>query len=350
MKYGILTYHNIPNIGAILQAQALCEFIRSCGYDCDIIDYTCKNIVSRELTFHPSSNLLKNIFAKFFWRKTKQKIKRCDKYEKSLNILSSERYERNNICKANEIYDVFISGSDIIWNLDVNGKDYTFFLDFVKEDKPRLAFASSIGAKWTDEEKQIVLPLLKEYQSISVREEDTNEELNIMGIKSHHLLDPTLLIDSQKWRNLAQTPNIRDYVLVYFPTKELVGKAKQYAKTHSLKVVVISNGLPKIGVSQVWPKDPREWLGLFKEASAVFTNSFHGLLFSFYFEKAVWTANYGNRINSILESLDQRSCRLDVDGGLNHVIDYKECNCKLTVLRERSQNYIINTLLKCKER
>ena len=83
MKYGILTYHNIPNIGAILQAQALCEFIRSCGYDCDIIDYTCKNIVSRELTFHPSSNLLKNILAKFFWRKTKQKIKRCDKYEKS---------------------------------------------------------------------------------------------------------------------------------------------------------------------------------------------------------------------------------------------------------------------------
>ena len=33
MKYGILTYHNIPNIGAILQAQALCEFIRSRGFD-----------------------------------------------------------------------------------------------------------------------------------------------------------------------------------------------------------------------------------------------------------------------------------------------------------------------------
>ena len=117
---------------------------------------------------------------------------------------------------------------------------------------------------------------------------------------------------------------------------------------HSLKVVVISNGLPKIGITNVWPKDPEEWLGLFKEASAVFTNSFHGLLFSFYFEKAVWTANYGNRINSILELLSQRNCRLDLDCELDYKIDYKDCSQKLSVLRKQSQNYIINTLTKCK--
>lgn len=347
MKYGILTYHNIPNIGAILQAQALCEFIRSRGYDCDIIDYTCKNIVSRELTFHSSPNLLKNILAKYFWIKTTRKIEKCGEYVKSLNLLSQEEYNRETIYKANEVYDAFISGSDMIWNLDVNGKDYTFFLDFVKDDKKRLAFASSIGAKWTDEEKHELLPLLKKYQSISVREEDTNEELNAIGIASYHLSDPTLLTDPQKWREIAKTPNIQDYVVVYFPTKELIEKAKQYAKKHSLKVVVISNGLPKIGVTNIWPEDPHEWLGLFRDASAVFTNSFHGLLFSFYFEKAVWTGNYGNRINSILELLNQKCCRLDVDAELSHVIDYKECGHYLSVLRQKSQSYIVNTLSEC---
>lgn len=348
MKCGILTYHNIPNIGAILQAQALCEFIRSCGFDCDIIDYTCKNIVSRELTFHPSPNILNNILSKYSWRKTKQKIEQCDKYVKSQNLLSAERYNKDSIFKANEIYDVFISGSDMIWNFNVNGNDLTFFLDFVKEKKTRLSFASSIGAKWTKEESQKILPLLKKYQSISVREEDTNEELNAMGIASYHLSDPTLLITPQEWAEKARNPNIQKYVLVYFPSKELVGKAKLYAMKHSLKVVVISNGLPKIGITNVWPKDPEEWLGLFKEASAVFTNSFHGLLFSFYFEKAVWTANYGNRINSILELLNQRNCRLDLDCELDYRIDYKDCSQKLSVLRKQSQNYIINTLTKCK--
>lgn len=346
MKYGILTYHNIPNIGAILQAQSLCGFIRKSGYDCEIIDYTCENIVKRELTFHPSSNILRNCLLKFYWRKNKRKIIQCNEYVKSLGFLSSERYNKATISNANEVYDVFISGSDMIWNLDVNGMDYSFFLDFAKKEKIKLSFASSIGDKWTDEEKRKILPLLKRYQSISVREEDTNKVLNAMGIFSWHLSDPTLLIEQKEWRELAQRSDMKDYALVYFPTKELLERAKQYAKAHSLKVVVISQGLPTFGVTKVWPKDPKEWLGLFRESTAVFTNSFHGLLFSFYFEKPVWTANYGNRISSILDSLNQKNCRLDIDDKLCNVIDYRECNHRLGELRRKSQDYIINTLSK----
>lgn len=42
MKYGILTYHNIPNFGAVLQAYALYEKIREIGIECEIIDYQCE--------------------------------------------------------------------------------------------------------------------------------------------------------------------------------------------------------------------------------------------------------------------------------------------------------------------
>lgn len=351
MKYGILTYHNIPNVGAILQAQALCDFIRRSGFDCEIIDYSCDNIVDRELTFHPSPNLLKNLLIKYYWKKTKKKIAKCKEYVNSLHQLSSESYNRNSIVKSNDVYDAFISGSDMIWNLDINGEDYAFFLDFTSQDKKRLSFASSIGRTWTVNEREKVLPLLKRYHSVSVREEDTNIVLNEMGISSSHLADPTLLLDADEWGKYAQSIDLKNYVLIYFPNRELIKKAKEYAKNHSLKLVVISQGVPTLGVTKVWPNNPPGWLGLFLNANAVFTNSFHGLLFSFYFKKQVWTANYGNRIISILESLNQTNCRLDIDTDLHYKIDYEVCCRRLSELRKKSQDYIITTLtqIECKE-
>lgn len=103
------------------------------------------------------------------------------------------------------------------------------------------------------------------------------------------------------------------------------------------------------GVTKTWPKDPSEWLGLFLHASAVFTNSYHGLLYSLYFKKNVWTANYGNRITSILRSLGLEKCRLDVDANLTNRVDYKLCTNKLSEMRETMQSYIVNTLAKIEE-
>lgn len=344
MKLGILTFNNIPNIGAILQAQALCQYIRLLGYDCDVIDYTCDNIVKRELTFHPRQNILDNLLAKYIWRKNKRKILACNEYIKGLGEVSRIKYDRNTIIGANSVYDVFISGSDMIWNLDVNGGDLSYFLDFTDDCKVRISFASSIGAAWSKNDLRMVLPLLKRYHSISVREYDTKLELNKVGIDSHHLMDPTILIDPMEWLCYTRLPKYDKFVLVYFPTKELIRKAKEYANRMSLRVIVISQGLPTMGITKVSPKDPPEWLGLIAKASAVFTNSFHGLLFSLYYQKQVWTANYGNRIISLLNSLSLQQCRLDLDPELKHIIDFTESNIKIDEMRKVSQNYIRQTL------
>ncbi len=49
MKVGILTFHNIPNYGAALQAVALCNAVSKLGLECEIINYKCENIIKREL-------------------------------------------------------------------------------------------------------------------------------------------------------------------------------------------------------------------------------------------------------------------------------------------------------------
>lgn len=214
MKYGILTYHNIPNIGAILQSQALCFYIRQLGYDCEIIDYTCDNIVRRELTFHSSTNLLKNWLLKRGWKKNLEKISKCNEYTKRLGIKSQLTYTRKSISTANDVYDAFISGSDMIWNLDINGNDFTYFLDFTDQNKKRISLGSSIGATWTDQECARLLPLLRRYDFISVREEDTCFALNKMGIPASHLSDPTLLIEPKQWIKYSKKTQLRDVLKI----------------------------------------------------------------------------------------------------------------------------------------
>lgn len=345
MKIGILTFHNIPNIGALLQAQSLCKYIRDLGFDCDIIDYRCDNIKKRELEFRPSDNFFRNILLKLAWRKNLKKIAACNDYMRNLQLISDNTYDRSNIRTLNDTYDTFISGSDMIWNLKVTGTDFTYFLDFSDEEKVRLSYASSIGDTWTEEELSMVKPLLKRYYDISVRESDTCSLLNRQGFNCHHTFDPTILVDPDEWKKVAIRPTVSNYVLVYFPSPYLITVAKQYARKYQKKVVVISQGVPSIGIKKVSPLNPPEWLGLIMNSDTVFTNSFHGLLFSLYFEKNVWTANSNNRIVSILEDLGIKECLLTKEEVIpDYKIDFFECKQLINTIRTRSRKYLDDIL------
>ena len=44
-KIGILTFHGADNLGAVLQAYALCEFIdKEINFRTEIIDYECEEV------------------------------------------------------------------------------------------------------------------------------------------------------------------------------------------------------------------------------------------------------------------------------------------------------------------
>lgn len=58
--------------------------------------------------------------------------------------------------------------------------------------------------------------------------------------------------------------------------------------------------------------------------SAIFTDSYYGLLFSFYFNKYVWTNNWSNRGLSLLSKLDEENCLIERDRMFNNQINYKK--------------------------
>ena len=341
MNIGILTFHNIPNIGAVLQAYSLCSALRDLGAECEIIDYTCDNIRKRELDFRSTGNYIRDIFYRLFvWPKTKKKIEACQQFMKKHKAYSNIKYTHNSLDKTNDSYDAFISGSDMIWNLDVTSHDWSYFLAFVREDKPRYAYGSSIGAKWDSIDIPKVRLLLNQYTSIGVRENDTCAYLNTIGLKAKLVCDPTLLICKDQWAKMAARPKESCYVLVYFPSDININAAKKYASAHNLSVIVMNWARTIPGVINVSPTSPEQWIGYIMYSDAVFTGSYHGLLFSIYFEKPVWTDNYSNRVQSLLDRLQIASNRLDDDIALNTVIDYTRVTLLVNEFRGESIEYL----------
>lgn len=203
----------------------------------------CKAIMDRETTYPLSQcRNIKDIIKSLMWHKAMQK-----KYENfwsfiKENMKITKPYTRENVKELNNIFDVFIVGSDIVWGTNITGNDWTYFLDFADDSKTKIAFSSSIGTKWNSDVEKQILSNLNKFKSISVREELAQSWLREIGINADVTCDPTMLWDSSFWSRMVERPktNEQPYVLVYMWTKDMrtVNHAKMYAKAHGWRKVL----------------------------------------------------------------------------------------------------------------
>lgn len=342
-KIAVLTFHYIPNIGACLQSYALCKQLSVMGIDYELLDYKCRNISRRETEFIKAKNPIKNIIKKLFWNYTIEKINNCQTFIKENCNISSIQYDKEKIAAANDCYDAFLSGSDMIWNLDITGNDFTYFLDFTQDSKQRFSFSSSIGMDWREEDLGKINNNLIRFNMLSSREEDTSNLIKSnFHIQCKWTCDPTLLLDGDYWKSLARIPKAKDYVLVYFPNNNLIKAAKYYAKKNHKKILVVTaNGLSKyIGVKNVKVLSPQIWLGYFLYADAVFTNSYHGCLFALQFRKPLWCDNKSNRMISLFNKMNVNNVFLDEDRNLENQINFENVKSKINAFRNESIEYL----------
>jgi len=285
-KVGIITFHAATNFGATLQAYALYQFIKDQGFEVEIIDYQPSRMIweYRKLKYlsHrilPNKNIVKNII----------KSIKNEKF-RSLNIkVSDRRYKtREELKEGCKIYDIVICGSDEIWNVDskFTGFDGSYFLDFIeKEEARKISYAPSFGwVKDMGEQKNKICDLLKEFDAVSVRDTNSINLVRECNVSAEKVLDPTFLGEYSKITELPQTPE--EYVLVYgFLSREEGDYVKAVAREAGLTIIAIGEswkGSPKqtlIGIS------PETWLGYFAKATYVFTNFYHGSIFSIIFRK-----------------------------------------------------------------
>lgn len=243
-------------------------------------------------------------------------------------------------------YQAIVAGSDQIWR-----KEYveryglgTWFLDFVPQDfsGPRVVYGASFGVdseEYAREDQELIRPLYEKLTAASIRETSGLRLLNEYGCKhpqAEMVLDPTLLLSKEDYEfiiNNADTPPPDGDMFCYVldKTPEIEERIRSIAEKNKLTPYVASiGGGDLLSIEQ--------WLHFIKNAKYVFTDSYHGLLFSIIFGK-LFHLEYNNfrgnaRFDSIIGMLE-----IDLENP-----NYEKINEKLDIYKSKSVDFLRESL------
>lgn len=353
MRVGILTFTHTINFGASLQAYALQETIRSFGADAEIIEYTNKEIERKEKNLGFKKLSVKGLVREFIMGPgLRKKTKAFDDYE-STHINSGKLLNNTSFNEVNSYYDLFITGSDQVWNMSIINEDWHYFLDFVTDNNKIVSYAPSFGnVPFPRQYYTKAAELLMRFRALSVREVYGKKLIHeICGRESQVVLDPTLLLDKVEWQErISFVPTMKNYILVYFPhnKKRVFDFVKRLKQKTGLPVVYLSIS-PKIqlGTKTIYDASPDEFLGWILHADYVVTGSFHGTAFSLNFGKQFYyePSGEGSRIDNIVKLCGAEDRSIETSD-LDSIIDYGIVQKKLGVLRKESKSWLIEALKK----
>lgn len=372
LKVGITTIHRIANFGSALQAYALQRTISELGYDCEIIDYIYPNSYHRKQNTTPpeSQSLSQKIKKKIVTSITKVKKKEqiFSEFISSYLKLSASQYKTiESLQQSPPLYDIYVTGSDQVWNPTYMHFDPTFLLEFAPESAKKISYAASFGNSRIDD---CYVPLYRKclhaFSDISVREAaGARIVAEMTEKKAQHVLDPTLLLTADAWGRLAVRPKLKKkYILCYFmsyaynPQPYADSLAKELMKSTGYDLVFLTSDINKDklfipSVNLVFDAGPREFLGWFANAEMVLSSSFHGTAFSVIFNKP-----FLSLVND-MPTLDCRQKNLLEELNLYNQIfpirspfpepsrlqpDYAEVNERLEGARQRSVDFLANAL------
>ena len=347
MKRVAIITINSKNYGNRLQNYALQQVIQSLGYEAETIE--------RVKELGRGGGLLGQI-KETLRRLTISRTGLFQKFDREFLCMSKFHAAPNEVERGlKERYDIFVAGSDQIWNPHyghvVGKSDLLLFA----QGKRRVSYAASIWVDFIPAEQQ------EEYRSawsaldaISVREQAGAKLVKeLAGREAEVVLDPTLLFGAEQWekveRKPPQVPN-RPYVLVYIlgtTTDQLEREKQRLQQEKSLQVMDImkknpDGKLPAIG--------PSEFLYCIHHAECVLTNSFHALVFSFLFHRPVTVfpragIDMSSRIVTFanMARLEQK---LTPDGGfsLKQEVEFAQADAWIEAERDKSIQFLTNAL------
>ena len=296
MKIATLTLDEYNNQGNILQRYALCEVLKN--YSCEVESIWFEDKMLLENNWKNSGIWLEcNIkqLIKFFINKknfayniifgNNSKIIQRDTLIKSFcDRYIPIRYDAN-FNTIDYEYDYFVTGSDQVWNPFYELDYFKLMLRFASPHK-RISYAASISVPEIPSKKIKEFEIgLMSMSHISVRERGGAKLIKqITGRDVNVVIDPTLLIEADKWREISYKPQWLNadekYLLTYFLGSYPRKIINRVAKKQGLKVIDLF-GLKNFDAYVVGPE---EWMYLIDHAQLVYTDSFHGSVFSIIFK------------------------------------------------------------------
>ena len=317
MRIGVITHPLRLNYGGILQAYALQRVLQDMGHDVVYINW---------MPYKYELPSLKVYFRRFLWKlkylgkrdidvffdfdfRYNQAYKKINKFSnKNIRIFPIDSFEQ----LREDNFDVIVVGSDQIWRPIYISNIEDVYLQFAKDwDIKRIAYAASFGvddwSEYSDEQTAVCSDLAKRFDAISVRE-DSGVELcrNHLGVDAQHVLDPTMLVDVKHYmRHIngckKRYPNSMCLAYILDESDDKSQLLHTIAKQCNYNIQQWEN----IDTPSMKKPTVEEWLKGFHNAEFIFTDSFHGCVFSIIFNKPFIA--FGNkdrgmaRFNSLLK-------------------------------------------------
>ena len=365
MKVAILTFHRALNYGAVLQLYALSKVLKDNGSEPKVVDYR-NELVEKKYQSYPfyilfeRKNIFRsiNIFVKKILSISIQNEKRKKFHEFiEQNLIIDSRVALNGTDIPSD-FDVYIAGSDQIWNNSITGGlDDVYFLKYPLNKKVvKATYAASLERSnhiFIKNNKEIFSSNLESLDKISVREKQIENLIQPFSKKEvTTVIDPTLLLSASVYEKLIETPKERGYVLVYHlsTNPDLLLSADKIAKEKKLDIIEIFAGINPYIKGDRYKQDlsPNEFLGYFKYADFVITSSFHGTCFSIIFKKQFYviSKDSSDRQSYLLDSLNisERMISSHTSVQIDRIIDFQKVDTQLEILKKHSIKFIKEVL------
>lgn len=369
-KICVVTWYSSSNYGTQLQAASLCKYLEGKGMDVYILH---KFKVKKYMFKHPRM-LISRIKMKLH-TKEKDKFFHPVSYEvipeqhKNINRYVKDNFKPIDINSAEQWNNIikekwtFITGSDIIWQPAL-GSPNKMFLDFAMyEDLPRIAYASSTGAKTLPEKYyKDYKRLLSGFRAISTREQNSASFFSeLLGRKVYKVIDPTLLHDKEFWDTFAAKAKIESvpkgkYILCYFVMNdprywEYMKMVKEKCSDHTIIVLPMHHEDEAQGYFTFTTGTAYEFIRLISEADYIVTDSFHAGVFSFIYDKEFYIlkrarSDEDEKFNDFVDRYGLRNRIITDESKFERIEehDYSEGKLQLQKDREFAYDFLKNAL------
>ena len=296
LKIANLTLDGYFNYGNVLQRYAVCNLLMGLGAEVE------------SLWFSPQAGFLPYLQSHYPWMKdswdwktwvklginwkgaTHKMFSGENAWEAARNAVIKSfvdryipmRYDVDFTRVADE-YDYFVTGSDQVWNPYLADLE-KLFIKFAPGEK-RIAYAASISCPEIPQDKlQAFIDGVNGMKEISVREQAGADLIQqLTGRRVQVVADPTMLVTAEDWRSIARKPSWlkgdEQLLVTYFLGKRPDSVIESIARENGLQIV---NMLDE-RVFEHYAIAPEEWLWLIDHARFMYTDSFHGTVFSILF-------------------------------------------------------------------
>lgn len=367
MKIGQLTFHASHNYGSVLQAYALSTKLQSLGHETEFINLRPQSQKDAYKIIRKSHKGIRRVFRYMIYPALKR---RYDHFERFINhvlpVSSNEFISTEELKEKRFDYDAYICGGDQIWNPSCLDFETAYYLQFLPQGSTskKISYSPSFGKTEFDEETTAnIKKWLESFDAISVREQRGAELIRTLTDKKVEVVcDPVLLLDKKEWEAMAVAPKIKKpYILVYFlennhGSRDLIEYIK---KTTGYEVVVFNEYIRDFfkPYHKAYGASPEEFVGLFMNASFVYTNSFHGTVFATIFEKPFLTAIASDQETAVNNNDSRKIDYLHMIGLYNRLyksglpdeklllnVNYNGASKKINEFKESSLTYLLASL------